>query len=212
MLTLHIDTETDGLNVNGVPSDDPRQPNMISLTAVLDDADGNTLKTMNTLIKPARPILPELTAIHGITTERAEAEGITLFEAMNRFADIARQCDIMSAFNFFFDFKMVKIGCARMVNGGDDQLRRMFETKQSICTMDAARKHLKAGRFISLQDAHTRLFGAPFEGAHQSLADCHAHRRVFYHLRDVGALPAPKPMTRKEYATPAPAATEPEAA
>lgn len=198
---VHYDNETDGLNVSGQPSDHPDQPGIVSLSAVLDDIDGNTLDSFSTLIKPIRLIAPEAIAIHGITTERAEAEGIPHHEAMRMFEALAQRATILSAFNHFFDFKMLKIGCARMPEGGE-QLRKFLESKSAICTMDSARKYLQAGRFIKLHVAHERLIGSTFEKAHESMADTQAHRRVFYHLKNLNALVEPKPLTAKVYSTP----------
>lgn len=201
---LHYDTETDGLNIPGQPSDHPDQPGLVSISAILDDEDGKTLERFTTLVKPHRPISVEVTAIHGITTERAEAEGIPLADAMTQFVALAQLATTLVAFNNFFDFKMLKIGCARMQLGGNDTMRRFFESMSAICTMDAARKHLQAGRFIKLAVAHQRLFNEEFKNAHESMADTEASRRIFYRLKELGALPEAKAMTRKVYDTPPP--------
>lgn len=201
---LHYDTETDGLNIPGQPSDHPDQPGLVSISAILDDKDGNELERFTTLVKPHRPISAEVTAIHGITTERAEKEGIPLAEAMNKFAALAKRATTLVAFNNFFDFKMLKIGCARMQPGGNDPMRCLFEAMTAICTMDGARKFLNAGRFIKLGVAHQQLFNEKFENAHQSMADTEASRRIFYHLKKLDALPEAKAMTRKVYGAPPP--------
>ena len=198
MRVLHMDWETDGLNISGQPSDHPDQPGAVSISAVLDDDDGNTIDTFDTLIIPVRPIPPEVVAIHGITTEQAQTQGINVSDAIDRLAGMAQQADVLSAFNFFFDFKMAKIGCARSGAHGET-IRRMLETKSSICTMDGARKHLGAGWFIKLGVAYEKLFGETHVRAHEAKADIEAHRRIFYRLKDLGALPEPKPIGRKTY-------------
>lgn len=215
---FHYDTETDGLNVEGVPSNDPRQPHLVSITAILDDADGNELDRYFTYIKPVgwkiderleienpkKPgtMMKTAFAIHGITNQKATDEGVPLDEAMGPIVALAARAEILSAFNHFFDFKMLKISCAQMSNPDTGAtIRAMLEAKSAICTMDSARKHLGAGRWIKLTDAHQRLLGSAFDGAHGSTADCEAHRRIFYHLEDLGALHEPKP-TLKVYDTP----------
>lgn len=201
MRVLHFDWETDGLNISGQPSDHPDQPGSVSLSAILDDSDGNTIDSMDTLIIPVRPIPPDVVAIHGITTEMAQTKGINIADAIDQFAGLAQQADVLSAFNFFFDFKMAKIGCARSGEHGE-QIRQMLESKSSICTMDGARKHLGTGRFCKLSVAHERLLGQPHTRAHDSMADALASRSVYYRLRDLGALPEPKLIGRKTYSTP----------
>lgn len=200
---LHYDTETDGLNISGQPSDHPDQPGTVSITAFLDDQEGNTIETLDTLIKPVRAITPEVVAIHGITTERAEKEGITQIEALRKFAALARRAEVLVAFNHFFDWKMVKIMCARAGDEGE-AIRQMLETKSAVCTMDAARKHLKAGRFIKLGVAYQGIMGEEHSRPHESFADAAASRAIFYRLRGLEALPEQKPLTRKEYTTPPP--------
>lgn len=200
---LHYDFETEGLNVEGQPSDHPDQPGPISLTAILDDPEGNTLEIYNTLIKPNKGVQPEAFAIHGISTERAEAEGVPVAEAIRIFATLAAGAKILSAFNHFFDFKMAKVGCARMGDEGE-RIRQLLETKTSICTMDSARKFLGAGRYIKLMVAHERLLGVKFDKAHESMADTQAHRQIFYHLKRLNGLHEPKPLTRKIYSSPPP--------
>lgn len=206
MRYLDFDWETDGLNISGQPSDHPDQPGAVSLSAILEDHDGSIITTMDTLVIPVREIPPDVVAIHGITFEKASKEGKPIDEVMREFARLAEMADVLSAFNFFFDFKMAKIGCARMGEPGE-AIRRMLETKQSVCTMDGARKHLGTGRFCKLTVAHERLLGEPHTRAHESMADAQASRRIRHELQRLGALPEPKSMARKTYATPAPTYT-----
>ncbi len=58
MFTLHLDTETDGLNISGVSSDHPDQPNIVSISMMLDDAEGNSVDRFHCLVRPPRPIPP----------------------------------------------------------------------------------------------------------------------------------------------------------
>ncbi len=146
--------------------------------------------------------------VHGITTERAEAEGMTLNEVMDAFAEMVAQADVISAFNFFFDMKLLKIGCARYKSpeGTDrgEEIRQLIETKTSICTMENAADHLIGKKRISLKNAYFEFFKKENEKAHESLSDCLAHREIFYELKKRGALFEPKPLTRRVYNTPPP--------
>lgn len=204
MKYLHWDYESDGLNVEGQPSDHPDQPLPLSVSCYLDDEDGGTIDVYQNLIKPTRPISAEITAINGITFEKADAEGVPLLEAMEAIAALVEKCDVIVGFNNFFDLKMYKIACARLGARGEE-MRQLMETKSSVCTMAAAAKFLKAGRFIKLAAAHERLLGDPMSGtAHEADADVNASRRIFYHLRGLGELPEPKSLARKVYDKPPP--------
>lgn len=200
---FHADFESDGLLVDGQPSDHPDQPLPLSVACVLDDEDGNTLEEFSTLIKPTRPIPDDVTAINGITFEMADRDGVPMEEAIERVAKLMEQADIISAFNIHFDLRMFKIACARMEARGEE-LRCMMETKTGICTMQAAAKFLGAGRFIKLAAAHERILGDPLIDAHDADADMQASRRIFYELRSTGNIPEPKSLARKVYDKPLP--------
>lgn len=194
--TLHYDFETCGIYVRGQPAEFDGHPNAVSLTAILDDENGITRAMFSTLVKPDGYILedfPEAQAIHGIKTADAEKYGLPIDNVMRAFAGLAEHADVLSAFSHHFDHKFSKISCHR---AGLPDVREMLETKQFICTMNAAAAHLKGvgQRFIKLDAAHLGLIGRPFDGAHQSLNDARATRRIFYKMKDLGVLPEPKPI------------------
>lgn len=208
MRVLHFDTETTGIPVSGAPSDDPRHPKIVSISAMLDDAEGNELIRMNHIIRPEGWTIDEAGeafAVHKITQERALAEGIPLADSMALFKDFSEEADVFSAFNFFFDWKLLKIACAQAGEQGE-AMRQYFETKSSICTMEGAALTLIGKKRIKLVEAYRQLVGTDYVGAHDSMADTQASRAVFYKLKERGALPTPKPMARPVYATPLEAA------
>ncbi len=218
MRVLHYDTETTGLPVSGYPSTDPRQPNIVSLSAVIDDEKGETRSVFSTLIKPDGWKIDErLTdddgrktafAIHGITNAMALQFGVPIVEAIDMFARLAGTVDVLSAFNHHFDHKMIKVACARIkpLDLGDS-IRAFLSTKSSICTMESAANHLIGKKRISLKDAHFELFKRPAQTDryHGSLADAYHHRDIFYELKKRGGLFEPKSMAERVYDTPPPA-------
>lgn len=206
-MIIFYDWETDDLNIPDVPSDDPRQPNGLELSAILDDDNGVTRAVMSTLIKPVREVPAEVTAIHGITTEIAERYGRPLGNVMSDFAEMVECASILSAFNHHFDFKFVKISCAKLVATGCTNMRPFFETRSKICVQHPslkAVKHLGGPYMKPLGEVYHLMFGRQFTGAHRSLADAMAARDIYYRLKEMGALPEPKPLARFE---PAPAET-----
>ena len=218
MSILHYDTETTGLFLKGIPSDDPGQPKMLSLSAILDDDNGNTRGVMSMLVRPEGWKIdermkgddgkPTAFAINGISNAIANKYGRPLGQVMSEFALMAKYADVFCAFSHHFDFKFIKISCAQLGKPGD-VLRKYFETKSAICTMESAAKHLNGPtqRFIKLQVAFNKLHGRDFGGAHNSLADANASRMVYAKLKELKALPEPKSLEAREYDTPPPGKT-----
>lgn len=208
-MILHYDTETTGLPVNGVPSEDPRHPHIVSLSAILDDDSGETRRVLSVLVRPDGKYrledFPEAQKVHGITTDTAERFGVSLSEAMEAFESMVMNADVLSAFNHHFDHKLLKIACARLPNDGHttgDILRKRIASKSAICTMESAAKALTGKTRISLKNAYFDLFKEDNKQAHRSLGDAYASRRIYYELKTRGALPEPKSLAEKEYATP----------
>ena len=200
---LHTDTETTGIPLNGVPSNDPRHPHLVSLTSLLDSDPANTLDELSTLIKPdgyRTEDFPEAFKIHGITTERAMDEGQPLPVVMGKFIDLAKHAEVFAAYSAHFDFKLLKIASARVPNG--DSMRQELERLSSICTMEAAAMHLIGKKRMKLKDAYWELFHEEIQkGDHASYPDAMASRRIFWELHKRKALPDPKP-TLRTYETP----------
>lgn len=212
-MIIFLDTETTGLNLHGVPSDDPRQPHIASLSAILDDDNGITRQVMSVLISPEGKYkledFPEAQKIHGITTERAEKYGWRLPKVLYELDDMARNAEILSGFNIFFDFKMIKIACAKFsasdptTSEYGEAIRNRLEEKSSICTMENAAANLIGKKRISLKNAYFEMFKEEIQlGHHGSLEDAMAARRVYYELKRRGHPMPPVSLARKEYDMP----------
>lgn len=208
-MILFYDSETTGIPISGVPSEDPRHPHIVSLSAILDDEQGITRRVMSAIVQPngfRTEDLPEAFKVHGITTETAEKYGRTLESVMAEFADIMIDADVLSAFNHHFDHKLLKIACARMPNDGHytgADIREMISRRSAICTMESAANHLIGKKRISLKNAYFEMFKEEIQtGHHGSLEDTMASRRIYYALKAAGALMEPKSLVEKEYATP----------
>ena len=98
-MILIYDTETTGLprDWNAPISDSDNWPRLVQLAWQLHDANGKLLSRGNRIVQPDGFTIPyNSTKIHGITTERAQAEGIPLAEVAAEFmADAAKAKYVM---------------------------------------------------------------------------------------------------------------------
>ncbi len=85
---LIFDTETTGLpkNYKAPVSDSENWPRMVQIAWQLHSNDGKLITAKNHIIKPDGYDIPiGISKIHGITTERAERDGIDLRAVLEEF-------------------------------------------------------------------------------------------------------------------------------
>lgn len=197
---LFFDTETTGLPLWREPSDDPRQPYIIQLAAILQDDDGQVIKTLDALIKPEGWEIPEqITSITKITMDMVQDAGRPLAEVLSEFVEMANGADIV-AHNAQFDMRMLRIALMRL--GGHDAFLSALKEKQIPihCTADMATPivnlppttKMKAAGFkkpkrCKLEEAVRFFFDEPLDGAHNALVDVEACARIFWHMKAMEA-------------------------
>ena len=181
---LFFDTETTGLPKNWqAPLEDLENwPRLVQLAWILADGYGKEVGGGNLIVKPEGFFIPEAaSAVHGITTERAEREGISLDEALSQFVQAIEQSKIIVAHNISFDEKII----------GAEFLRKKVEHKfferPQICTMLTSKDfcQIESGRgykWPKLIELHEKLFASGFDGAHDAMADVRACAKCFFEL------------------------------
>ena len=187
---LFFDTETTGVPRNyKAPSSDTRNwPRLVQLAWILTDGDGCRIHTGNMIVKPDGFIIPaDAAKVHGITTQRAMAEGVDLKEVINQF-----KCDLDVAtcivcHNVDFDKKIVG---AEMIRLG---MRDEVGKKRSICTMQSSTDFCRIRgyygyKFPKLQELYWKLFGEDFNDAHNAMSDIEATERCFWELKKCGII------------------------
>lgn len=181
-MKLFFDTETTGkCNFKRGPSD-PSQPRIVQLAALLCDDAGREDNFLNVIIKPEGWSIPqEAAGIHGITTERALADGITMADALERFAELIAETDIVIAHNVDFDALVVSSEFIR--DGG-----RFSLPSKRFCTMKATTHICKLPgmhgyKWPKLSEAYRHFFGVDLEGAHDALSDVRACARIYFAIQ-----------------------------
>lgn len=186
---LFFDTETTGLpkNYNAPHTDTANWPRLVQLAWVLCDANGETMEKADAIVKPDGWVIGEqAAAIHGITQERAMAEGKQLPIVLTRMAQILQWEEPVAlvAHNIAFDAKIVaaeftRLGWPNYLKGhkGICTMQRSTE----YCRLPSAHGH-KGYKWPKLQELYMKLFIDSFSEAHNAAADIKATVRCFFEL------------------------------
>lgn len=204
MKSLFYDTETTGLPDWKKPSEDPCQPRIVQLCAELvDDESREVLAAMHCIIKPEGWTVPvEVSAIHGITTEHAEAVGVPIRCAMSMFLTLWGISDHRVAHNESFDMRMVRIELLRQGASANaiisaTEYADTWKSGKAFCTqgnsvgilkLAPTHKMIAAGRrgpkSPNLAEAYSFFTGKPLEGAHRADVDVMACKAVYFGIKD----------------------------
>jgi DNA polymerase III subunit alpha len=183
---LIFDTETTGLplNYNAPVSDIQNWPRMVQLAWECHDKNGWLIGNKCYIVKPENYIIPQAAVqVHGITTEKAIAEGIALETVLEEFEQDLVQSSFVIGHNVSFDLNIL----------GAEFIRRGMNTclqhKARVCTKEASTDFCalpggKNGKFKwpTLTELCIKLFGETFSDAHNAAADVAATARCFFEL------------------------------
>lgn len=201
-LMLVYDFETQSLPLFHEPSEDPRQPHIVELGAILvDTASRRTVSTLNVIVKPEGWTIPEeTTAIHGISTERALEVGVPERLAVRMlFSMWASGRRVRVAHNEQFDARIMRIALMRHAN---TEMADEWKAGPRECTATMAapivnlpptanmvRAGFKKPKTPTLSEAYRHFMGRDFDGAHSALADATACKDIYFAMQDLQAQP-----------------------
>jgi len=155
----------------------------VQLAWILTEADGTRIHQGNLIIRPDGFTIPgDAAKVHGITTERALAEGVSLGEVVSQFKADLDVADCIVCHNVDFDKKIVGAEMIRL--GMQDEVDGM----KSLCTMKTTTDFCKIPgkygyKYPRLQELHRKLFCEDFDDAHNAMSDIEATERCFWELR-----------------------------
>lgn len=184
-MIIFIDTETTGLLKS---SSQLEQPHIVQFAAIVVSETGNEVARIKLLIRPDGWTVPaEAQAIHGISTEACDANGVPIQTILGLVEDLTSCCRIVVAHNLSFDSGVLGIEYLR--RSKPSPLRAL----KTLCTMRAATPVLKLqGRYgykwPTLDEAHRHFCGSAVERAHDALADVDACRRIYNALLAAGVV------------------------
>ena len=185
-----IDTETTGVST---------RDRIVSVAWIIADNPEKPAVCKHSIVRPEGFTIPESAArIHGITTERAFAEGQPIAAVLTEFAaDLAAlRPQAVVAHNAHFDRRM--LASEFQVLGLADPC----EGLPFVCTVRRSRARWP-GESASLGVVYERVFGTALRDAHDAGADAWACAQIFFHLQSPGCAPStarPSPFPASERA------------
>lgn len=195
MRALFYDTETQGLPLFNEPSEDPRQPHIVQLGALLVDLDTRkVLQSIDLTICPTDWEIPDDVAqIHGITTAHAKSHGVYERVALEVFLDLWRRASVRIGHNEQFDARIIRIALSRFQTNctPEDWKAGKAECTQALSTpilklpptermRAAGRTHHKSA---NLREAYKHFYGSDLVGAHSAMADAQACQYVYFAIK-----------------------------
>lgn len=178
---LILDTETNKLPVykkpDGMPheADAEDQPRMAEFAMILTDHQWRPQSEYQQYILPdGWEMLPEATAINGLTTEFLQANGKPVHLALDAYTMAIKEGRIVVSHNAQFDCKILR-GELRRAGMPD-----LFWDTKNVCTMRSAQKNIKGIKKMNGRGGAPRLIDLAnhlgvWDGKehHKALEDCH---------------------------------------
>lgn len=185
---LFFDTETTGLpkNWKAPVSDFENWPRIVQIAWAQYDESGIRIGFKNYILKPEGfTIPPGAVRVHGITTERAMADGVLAEAVFREFSESVSQSHWVIAHNLDFDEKMVASELLRRKMPG------IFQEKDRICTMKKSTNYCRipgtyGNKWPTLPELHAKLFAVDFKDHHEAGADVLCCAKCFFELKKRG--------------------------
>jgi DNA polymerase-3 subunit alpha len=184
---LIFDTETTGLpkRWDAPITDTDNWPRCIQIAWQLHDAMGNCIEHQDYLVKPDGFNIPyDAEKIHGISTELAQEQGVSLSEVLEKFNIALSKTKFVVGQNVKFDLNIMGAEFVRQDVANQLQELPILDT----CTEHTANLcQISGGRYgkfklPTLTELHQYLFSTPFAEAHNATADVEATTRCFLEL------------------------------
>jgi DNA polymerase III subunit epsilon len=153
---------------------------MIEIGYIICDDDGNISKKRKRLIKPDQFIILN-SYIHGITTEKANNEGVMLSESLELLRKDLISVSTIVAHNVLFDINILLSECYRNKN---HELIKNIRNKKLVCTMNLGNNILRLNKMPKLSDLYKSLCGKDIVQKHRALYDAKICRRCYYKLKN----------------------------
>ena len=184
---LIFDTETTGLpkRWDAPITDIGNWPRCVQIAWQLHDEMGKLIEHQDYLIQPEGFNIPfDAERIHGISTELAQANGISLAEVLEKFNIALEKANFIVGQNLGFDINIMGCEFHRMGISSPMATLPVLDTCTEITASLLQLPGGRGGKFKlpTLTELHSYLFNKPFSEAHNATADVEATTRCFFEL------------------------------
>ena len=184
---LIFDTETTGLpkSWNAPITDTDNWPRCVQIAWQLHDEVGHLIEHNDFLIQPDGYNIPyDAERIHGISTELAQEQGISLDKSLELFNEALSKTKFIVGQNLNFDLNIMGCEFHRL---GVESILSSLPILDTCTEKTALMCQLPGGRYgkfklPTLTELHNHLFGVGFGEAHNATADVEATTRCFLEL------------------------------
>lgn len=198
---LTFDCETTGLPAKGAKwnVDFAEFPNIVQLAWSVNE------KERSYIIKPEGWEIPDASIeVHGITAERANAEGVPFADIIDEFLQDCEKARLLVGHNIYFDTSIVKAMILRIMGReyydakAEDALfkgKRIDTMMKTIKFVGALYANGRPGKYPKLEELYNKCFPGETFPAHDALEDIRALRRCVPELVNLGIIE----LAQKEY-------------
>lgn len=184
---LIFDTETTGLpkRWDAPITDTDNWPRCIQIAWQLHDEMGNLVEHQDYLVQPDGFNIPyDAERIHGISTELAQQNGVSLNEVLEKFNIALSKAKFIVGQNVGFDVNIMGCEFHRMNVDSPLTSKPVLDTCTEVTANLLKLPGGRGGKFKlpTLTELHQYLFGVPFSEAHNATADVEATTRCFLEL------------------------------
>ena len=184
---LIFDTETTGLpkRWDAPLTDSDNWPRCIQIAWQLHDEMGRLVESQDYLVKPEGFNIPyDAEKVHGISTELAAEEGISLTEMLQKFQEALNKTKFVVGQNVGFDLNIMGAEFHREAMENNLQELPVLDTCTEVTAQMCKIPGGRGGKFKlpTLTELHEFLFDEPFGEAHNATADVEATTRCFLEL------------------------------
>lgn len=190
---LFFDVETTGLPEKGqtYEKDFMNFPHIVQIAWSINGVDKDYI------IKPEGWEIPESASkIHGITTEIALAQGVSLKAVLQDFLHHAYHSQLICAHNIYFDTSIIKANVLRTMGEeffSDVEItlhksKRIDTMMKTIKFVEAKYEDGRKGKWPSLEELYDKLFPGETFDAHDAIEDVGALKRCLPELVKLGII------------------------
>jgi DNA polymerase-3 subunit epsilon len=184
MRTLIFDTETSGLpsSYKASFSDISSWPRIVEIAWIILDSSLHPVRSASFLVRPdGFDISSGASSVHGITTEKAFADGSPLRYVMSCLAEDLSEVDRLVAHNIDFDFPVVNCEFLRL------KMPSTLQQKLKYCTMRSTTELCNipgkyGAKWPKLEELYRILFSRTFSEAHRAMHDVKATAECYLEL------------------------------